>query len=293
MSISELKNIATSARATRTVSLDGDKLMALLAEITALEARVLAAEADTEEHKLAMSDWKKLAKAAERVAEIRKSEIDYLSKSLAAYPAFIHRAEAAAPKLALRRGDTPEKIAAWRAFIAAMGNEMPTNADGTYNGAYDHAVMCAIQAFLETSYNLLGHQSRLASQLTDHRVAREIVQMFADETNLFMTTAYVQYLITAVEQILRKEAVTPASDTDRKLALAVEALETISARGASAYRYGRWTHDTKDMQQRAIKALADIDKQALGYGQSCANPGERQCVPASRRAKPRQSGRGE
>lgn len=48
----------------------------------------------------------------------------------------------------LRRGETPGKIAAWQAFLKAMAHEMPRNADGTYNGTFDHAVQEAIQAYI-------------------------------------------------------------------------------------------------------------------------------------------------
>jgi hypothetical protein len=49
------------------------------------------------------------------------------------------------------RGEMPQKVAAWQAFLAAMGNEMPRNSDGTYSGTFNHALLVGIQAYIETS----------------------------------------------------------------------------------------------------------------------------------------------
>lgn len=53
----------------------------------------------------------------------------------------------------LERGEMARKVAAWRAFIAAMGRNMPRDANGGYNGTFAFAVCEAIKAYLQQEDN--------------------------------------------------------------------------------------------------------------------------------------------
>lgn len=50
---------------------------------------------------------------------------------------------------ALEQGDTPRKLAAYRAFYDTVGNDLPKNANGDHPGSFWVGVMTAIKTYLE------------------------------------------------------------------------------------------------------------------------------------------------